>query len=69
MLLFAGSIEGLAADEEGLILATTSSDKSLKIYDVIGFGNIALCFFYRYLECLLVVKTYTQCVIVVESTL
>ncbi len=32
----------MAADADGLMLATTSSDKSLKVYDVVNFGMIFL---------------------------
>ncbi len=35
---FAGSIEGLSASADGFLLATTSSDHSVKTYDVINFG-------------------------------
>ena len=34
-----GSIEGMAASADGLVLATTSNDNTLKIYDVVGFGK------------------------------
>lgn len=34
----AGSVEGMSASADGLVLATTSNDGSLKIYDVVNFG-------------------------------
>ena len=33
-----GSIEGIAASADGLLLATVSNDQSLKIYDIVNFG-------------------------------
>ena len=33
-----GSVEGLCASADGLLTATISSDKALKVFDVINFG-------------------------------
>jgi peptidylprolyl isomerase domain and WD repeat-containing protein 1 len=36
-----GAIEGMAASDDGTLLATASNDSSIKIYDIINFGKSA----------------------------
>lgn len=45
-----GAIQDLAANSSGTFLCSVSSDKSLKVFDVINFGKVTSCKFYTTFE-------------------